>query len=296
MAVFSVDSYPEEEYEAYATRHPDLFRSVHLSIITVSSSEREARRVLSSITSGEITFEDAARAQSKDTYADRGGDMGIRMVHELSMDIPDIAAHEAVISLARGEYSDVYRTDSGWIFFRAEDAVQNPDTSDTFVMDKIRSYVRNYERGRMEDWATALADDFIALVNEHGFEEALAMKELEKKNFGPVPINYGNIDLFTTLSSQGVAEITASATNENFWRVAFSTPVGTPSRPVVQGSNVFVLLPVEETEAEESDQENIVSSYSYWLAYMTEQSLNQYFLSSPKMDDKFLEIYLRYFM
>jgi len=297
MTVFSVDAYPETEYEAYIREHSDLFRSVHLSVITVNSSEREARKILDSIKNGETTFEDAAKAYSKDGYVERGGDMGIKMVYELSIDIPEETEREKIIALARNEYSDIVNTGSGWAFFRAEEAVQEADASDEAALEKVRSYVRNFERGRMEDWAIAQADKFIALVNEAGFEDAVTQQGIEKRSFGPVPLNYGNVDLFTTLASQSVPEISASASNEDFWKVAFSTPVNTPSRPVVQGSNVLVLFPREETAAEESALENITSTFnSYWLGYVAEQGLQQHFMNSPKMEDKFFDIYRRYFM
>jgi acetaldehyde dehydrogenase (acetylating) len=164
-------------------------------------------------------------------------------------------------------------------------------------MEKVRSYVRNYERGRMEDWAIAQAESFITLVKEVGFEDALIEQGIEARSFGPIPLNYGNIDLFTTLTSQSVPELSGSASNEIFWKTAFSTPVNTPSPPVVQGSNVLVLFPNAETEAEKSAIESISSVYnSYWLNYASERALQQHFMNSPKMEDKFMDIYFRYFM
>jgi hypothetical protein len=297
MAVFSVDAYPETEYETYIREHPELFRSVHLSTISINTSEKEAKKILDSVKNGETTFEDAARAYSKDNYADKGGDMGIRMVHELSFDIPEESAREQVIALARNEYSDVIKSGSNWIFFRAEENIQEASAADPAVMEKVRSYIRNFERGRMEDWAIAQADKFIALAHELGFEEAMSVENLEKRSFGPIPLNYGNVDLFTTIESQSVTELSGSSSDENFWKVAFSTPVQSPSRPVVQGSNVLVLFPNEETVAEESAIESIVNIYnSYWLSYASENAIQQHFLNSPKMEDKFLDVYFRYFM
>jgi hypothetical protein len=292
MAVFDVDAYPEEEYEAYAREHLDLFRTARLSMITVSSSEREARQVLDSIKNGETTFEDAARAHSKDMYADRGGDMGMKMFHELNVDIPEDETRDIVISLAKGDYSNVIKTAAGWFFFRCEESAQEADLSDPAVMEKVRSYLRNFERGRMENWAIDKANAFIALVNEHGFDEALLLQGLQSKSFGPVPINYGNVELFTTLQSQSVPELAGSAENEVFWKAAFSTPVGKPSQWVVQGSKVLVLFPVEEIEVEASRQESVASIYSeYWLDYMLGQSMQQFILNSPKMEDKFMDVY-----
>ena len=297
MAAFSVDAYPESEYAAYIQEHPDLFRSVHLSMITVNSNEREARQILNSIKNGETTFEDAARSYSKDGYADRGGDMGIKMAYELSMDISEDAAREQAIALANGEYSGIIKTGSSWVFFLANDALQEADASDPAVMDKVSSYVRNYERGRMENWAIARADSFIALANEIGFEEALAEQAIPKRSFGPIPINYGSVDLFPAITSQSVVELASAANDEIFWKTAFSTPVKSLSKPVVQGNNVLVLWVTEQTELEAEAIESVISFYnSKWLIDVSEASVQQHFMNSPKLEDNFLDIYFRYFM
>jgi hypothetical protein len=223
--------------------------------------------------------------------------MGKKMVHELSMDIPEETAREQVIALARDEYSNIIKIGSSWVFFHTNDALQEADPSDPAVMEKVRAYVRGFDRGRMENWAIAQAESFIVLAKEIGFEEALAGQAMEKRSFGPIPLNYGSIDLFPVISSQSIAELSYAANDENFWKVAFSTPVGSPSQPVVQGSNVLVLWVTEETEVEAETIESVVSIYnSYWSNQASEASLQQHFLNSPKLEDNFLDIYFRYFM
>ena len=297
MVSFSVDAYPDSELAIYAAEHPDLFRAIHLSKITINASEREARQILNSIQNGTTTFEDAARTHSQDSYAERGGDLGIKLAHELNQEITEEADREKIIALDKGAYSDVIKLASGWAFFRVEDAARPADISDAAALEKVRSYVQSFERGRMEDWAVARARDFIGMANNAGFAGALNSRGLEKRSFGPVPVNYGTIDLFTGLGSFSVPELASSASNENFWKTAFSTPVNTLSEPLVQGGNVLVLLPTAETEAEESSVAGIASTYSdYWLSYISGQSIGTYFLNSDKMDDRFLVTYLRYFM
>ena len=297
MTVFDVDAYPDEEYTAYAREHSDLFRSVKLSMITIGSGEREAQRVLASIKNGETTFEDAARAHSKDMYKDRGGDMGMKMFHELSVDIPEEETRGVLISLATGNYSNVIKTADGWFFFRCEEAAQSADLTDPAVMEKVKAYMRNFERGRMEDWAIGKADAFIALAGEHGFDGAVSLQGLKSESFGPVPVNFGNVDLLTALPTQTSYGLSGAEENENFWKTAFSTPVGKPSRWIVQGNNVLVLFPVEEIQAEADRQETIASNYSsYWLDYMIGQSIQQFFMNSPKMTDKFMDAYFRNFV
>jgi hypothetical protein len=298
---FQVDAYPDSEYLAYGTEHPDLFRSIHLSRISVASSEKEAQSILASIKDGTSTFEDAARAQSQDGYADRGGDMGIRYIFELEEEITDNQDREKITGLGREELSDVIRIGERWAFFRVEDELKSADFEDEMVMEKIRSYMRNYQRGRMEDWAIKEARDFIFDVNAADFDSALESLGKSKSSFGPIPINYGNVDLFNSLESFDIPDLSRQelsdlSKNENFWKTAFYTQVNTPSEPLVQGGKVIVLLPTEEIESEETSIEGIASTYSsYWLDYMMEQSLQTYFLNSPKMDNRFFDTYFRYF-
>ncbi|MDR3019428.1 MAG: SurA N-terminal domain-containing protein [Treponema sp.] len=302
MVSFSVDAYPDSEYLAYAHDNIDLFSAIHLSKFSINSSEREARRILASIKDGSTTFEDAARSQSQDSYADRGGDIGSRYVYELDSEIPDSAVRASVLSLGRGELSDVVRIDNSWTFFRVEEELAPADLEDDFVIDRVRSYVRNFDRGRMEDWAIAQANAFIADVEDSSFETATRWQNLEKSSFGPLPINYGGVDLFTSLESFTVSGISPQdvqnlSRNDYFWNVAFSTPLHTPSEPLVQGSNVLVFYPIEQIESDEYEIENLASMYSsYWQRYISEQSIQYYFINNDRMDDRFWDTYFRIFM
>jgi len=301
MISFQVDDYPDSEYLAYANQNIDLFNSIHLSKISVLSSEKEAKRILASIKEGTITFEDAARAQSVDSYADRGGDMSVRYMYELNREIPNSEDRDVICNLARGEMSGVISTADGWSFFRAENVLTNADFNDFAVMDRVRSYVRDYARGLMEDWAIEQANDFIAESLDAGFINAARWRNKTMRSFGPLPVNHGGVDLFTSLESltvEGVnsQELQALSQNENFWKTAFGTPVNTPSKPLVQGSNVYVFIPTAETQADESALESIADMYSsYFLNSTAEQSLHFYFLNSEKMDDRFSDTYFRYF-
>jgi hypothetical protein len=294
---FNVDDYPESKYISYAMENSKLFDSIHLSKITISGSEREANKVFSSIKDGTTTFEDAARAQSKDSYADRGGDIGIRFCYEIYSEISNQADREMIYSLGRGELSHIITNDDGWTFFRVEEALTQADFEDFSVMETVRNYVRSNERGRMEDWAIEQAKEFISESEESGYIDAARWRNLERNSFGPIPLNYGGIDLFTALESltvQGLNEqdLQSLSKNENFWKTTFSTPVNTPCQPLVQGSNVFVFVATEEIEVEEYSIESIESMYStQFLQYISDQSLQKYFMSNEKITDHFDDIY-----
>jgi len=298
---FNVDDYPDSEYLSFARDNSGLFDSMHLSIITISSSEREAKKVLESIKDGTITFEDAAKAQSKDSYADRGGDMGIKFGYELNNEISKQEAREMIYGLGKGELSGVISNNDSWIILRAEEALTKADFEDSSVMERVRSYVRNYERGRMEDWAIAQANKFISESKESGYSNAARWENLGRNSFGPVPLNYGSVELFTTLESLSVSGLSADdlkglSQNEIFWKRAFSTPLNAPCEPLVQGSNVYVFIPTSENAADETSKENIASNYkTQFLQFTSDQALQKYFLNNGKLTDHFDDVYYTVF-
>jgi hypothetical protein len=219
--------------------------------------------------------------------------MGIRHLYELDNDLP-VQSREGILSLRKGDISEVIKIDDDtWVFYKIEDELKNADFDDNTVFTKVRYYVRNEQWRLMEDWAVARAEEFIMQAQETDFTGAASGKNIN--SFGPVPLNYGNVDLFTTVESIA-SELSNVSTNENFWKIAFSTPVNTPSRPFVQGNNVIVLCPKEEIEADDHELDEINAKYSSeWFFNTIEQSLIAYFLNRPKMDDRFDSVYNRIF-
>jgi len=298
---FNVDDYPDSEYVSFAKENSRLFNSIQLSKITISSGEREAKKILASIKDGTTTFEDAARAQSKDNYADRGGDMGIRYCYEIDDEIPNNDDREMVYGLGKGEFSGIISINDGWVFFRAESDLSQADFNDSSVMDRVRNYVGNRRRGLMENWAIDKAKEFISESKESGYSNAARWRNLSVNSFGPIPLNYGGVDLFTAIESLTITglneqDLDGLSKNENFWKIAFLTPLNTPSEPLVQGSKVYVFLATEEIEADEFSKEGIASNYlTQFLPYIANQSLQKYFISNGKMKSNFDETYFSVF-
>jgi hypothetical protein len=295
---FSVSSYPETEVIAYAEQNPDNFRSTHLSRITINSSEREARQVLGSVKDGVLTFEEAAKTQSQDGYAERGGDMGVKLVYELSTEISDARQREELIALAKGEISELLQIGSGWAFFRAEDNSYPADISDPAALEKIRSYVMGFERGRVDAWFIGQAEDLVNNTAVNGFDEAVYSKGLTKFTFGPVALNYGDLGFFPGLSSFSIPELNDNyaSTNLNFWQTAFLTPLNAPSKPLVLGNAVIVLYPKEENSADDEEAENIKAYFSYYTSVNSARELRSFFTGNEKLEDRFWITYQRYFM
>ncbi|MDR2900730.1 MAG: peptidylprolyl isomerase [Treponema sp.] len=300
LASLPIAAYPDTEVRAYAENNPDLFKQVHLSVITISSSEREANNILASIKNGTSTFEDAARNSSADNYAETGGDMGLKITYELNAEIGDEEARAKVLALAVGEMSPVIKVPNGWAFYRMEAAAQDLDLSNTDNLLKVRSYVRDYERGRMENWLLERANAFVTAANTDGFSSAASTFSYDgftSNAFGPLPLNFGDNDLFAKITSFNIAALTSAASDTNFWTHAFKTPLNTVSEPMIVGDNVIVLYPTSaETVAENTEADSNSSFmnvyYPYWASMCVNQSFSNQILKSDKLVDNFTNTYL----
>ena len=293
LAAFSRSSYPDSEVAAYAAANPEYFRMVHLSMITVDSTEKEARQILDSVQSGKTGFEDTARNRSKDSYKDQGGDMGVRMAHELYSSIADEDQRKAVLALKPGEFSEIVKDPAGWAFYRAEEAPYGADFSVQENIDKARSYMTQHAGGVMENWLVARAEEFISRAKEGNFETAAKEVGAEFKELGPISLNYGNVPLFSPLNFDD-RKLQSAVTNENFWRIAFTTPLDTPSAPFTIDSDIIVLEPVHETVKDDVEQGYTADFYANtgWQSSMADSDLRASVTGSPKTKDLFFVTYL----
>jgi hypothetical protein len=296
-AAFNLQDYPDTEITAYGTQNAALFRTLHLSRITITAGEREARQVLASVQDGTSSFEDAARNQSQDNYADRGGDIGVQMAYELSTIISDEAEREKILALKRGELSDIISVGESWIFFRAEEDPIPMDTGNSAQTEQIRSYLLRFERGRIVDYFVRRAEELRARADaggEGGFDAALSEAGLQKFAFGPLAINYGNLEFFPTLRTiEGFSDTLLSnfAITDSFWQTAFYTPPGTVSEPLELGDQVLVLLPETAETVDESDSARF--SFQYYSQSAT-RNIDPFFTQSPKLKNQFWGTYSRY--
>ncbi|WP_304222402.1 SurA N-terminal domain-containing protein [Gracilinema caldarium] len=296
MVVFPLASYPDSEVAAFISANPDLFKQVHLSKITISSSEGDAKKVYDSVKNGTVSFEDAAKTHSKDEFADKGGDTGLKYAYELATEITDTASKEKVLNLTKGSLSEIVKGPSGWAFYRAEEDPRPVTTPDKALLEKARSYMVSFEKGKIEDYLIAQANSFAEKARTMGFANAASAMALEKKSFGPLSLNYGDIEIFKGLSSMNVKELASASINETFWKTAFSTPLQTPSKPFVVGDNVIVLNPVSEIKADDSTSAVINYYYNYVAGQYSERTLRNYFLNSKKLKDQFFDTFVRTFM
>jgi hypothetical protein len=193
-AAFPLSKYPDTEVESWGKAHADLFRSLMLSRVTITSSEDDAKKLLKNIQDKKTTFEAVAKASSKDAYSSKGGSEGPKYFNELSAELATKADADKLASLKPGEISPVIKTIAGtWVFFRCDAAPTQADFTQGILLASVRNYLTNRERGVIEDWAIAQAKS----LSSSGADFAKAAKKVgvTVKTEGPFPINYGDVSI-----------------------------------------------------------------------------------------------------
>jgi hypothetical protein len=303
LVAFPRSAYPDTEISAFVRANPAPFKMVHLSKITIPSSEKDAQNCLQSVRDGR-TFEDAARNQSQDAYSAQGGDMGIKMAYEIYTDLSEEADRDRVLGLAAGELSPVVKVPAGWAFYRAEENSYPVDLASADNLAKLRSYMNRFEGGRVENWLAARAEELMAAALTEGktlyalVEERAAAGGIEAqfpvRQFGPVNLNYGNVQLFlNSIENSGVPELAGAATNENFWKNAFSGALNSSSTPFTLGDSIVVLTPTSETILDDTNKGYIRDWYAQgWMYNTLDSDLNSVFSASKKFENNFYAVYL----
>ncbi|MBL8968505.1 MAG: SurA N-terminal domain-containing protein [Spirochaetaceae bacterium] len=304
FAAFPLSDYPETEVAAWAAQNAALFRRLTLSRITVPSSENDALKIRKQVESKASSFEDAAKAQSKDSYAEKGGASGARYFHELAGELEKKDDAEKVAALKKGELSPVFKTISGsYVFFRADEDASPADTAAAAFLKDAKDYVLRFERGRVEDWVAAKAKNFAAGAAAD-FAKAAKAAGVEAKSAGPFPLNYGDlafniygqtVPLFKTVNVDAAPELSGASSSEKFLAAAFGLAPGAVSEPLVLGDNVIVLKVKEAGAALDEDLSGISLYYPYFYQQKLDGEVREIFLKSPKLKDNFMNVFFKYF-
>jgi hypothetical protein len=302
----SYADFPVEETLEWAKSHESLFRTIGLSRITISTSEKDAKKVLSQIKENSLSFEDAAKSHSKDVYADKGGDMGTKTFYDLKGEFLDEKDAENLMSLKKGEISPVYKqTGNTWAFYRINSEAKAPDFSNQSVLDEVKSYIFDREKSVLESWALAKANEFKAEVMNESFESAAKKVGLQVKPAGPFILNYGNpgfyfygqqVSLFQEPYRSLDTDLVGAVENETFLTTLFSTPKDAVSEPVLLDASVVVMKVTEDREA--SDQETSYTKFSYPYFFQTamENHIRNSILTSDKFKDNFNATFAKLFV
>jgi len=197
-----------------------LWQEGHTAHATREEAEEEAKKMLASIKSGEVSFEDAVILNATKTLTDDSGKITSNYRTDINRYFPDNEHLKAVLALKPSELSPVVSMQNGMFgIVRCNAEPSLPDFESEALISNIRNYMNRNEKGMLEDYVLQTANKFAEAARTAGFEKAAEdFKEttltVETSNF--FGINYGNASSLPALPSQGI--FTSLEKNESFFK------------------------------------------------------------------------------
>jgi hypothetical protein len=292
---FPFDDFPEEQVRQFGEENRQLFRRIKLSRILIKAGEREATEVRRKLEERTSSFEEMARAQSKDVYAEMGGDMGWRYFYDLEGDFESTEPVDTIFSLEEGSLSPVLESRFGWVIYRADSPSLELDVSDSESLTTVRDYIMRYEKGMVEDFALEQAESFRRRVDEVSFTGATLERSYNTSLTDYFPLNYQEIFFLAPVRSMTPnLDLSSASYNEAFFLQAFRLSIGEVSAPILLDDQVVVLR-LEDVRQPPQQQLDLLEDYYTFYAGQTLEADLQNILLDPKyLEDNFNETFYKY--
>lgn len=294
MALFNTSDYPEEEKMKFAKENQAKFNKYDISIVTVEDKSK-AQTVLKRINNNEITFEDAISEYSLNYFTNSEGKVTSAyqyQIENLLVNKDDLAI---LTDLAVDSVTDVIETSNSFSIFKKNGETKAPDFETDEYKELVSTYLRNYEKTRIEDYFTAKANDFIAQAAKSDFESACTSMNIKNVEIPAFPLNYGSVDIADSLNTS-IEGLGSADTNEKFLETAFNLKMNEMSEPMVLNGYVAVIkyttngTEIDDSEAEDSEDDDAAYILSN-ISDLDQSSANSFILSSDKLENNFAEVY-----
>ncbi len=295
LVFFPFDRIAADDVKKYAQSNGDLFRKISISKITLAS-ESDAKKVLDMVRNAPENFADTAKAQSKDVFADNGGDMGSVFCYTLRAEIGEADA-DAVFALGAGQVSEIIASGSTYSIYKCNSPAVQANLTDSDVLSAVKSYISRYERGFVEDKAMAAAQKFSSDYAKDGIYAAAAAAGVSVYETEPFVVNYGALNYFKGIRLvQGELDLRSAMYSKDFFIQAFSVKGDKLSEPVILDNGVVVMKLLAESSPDASFAE-LVKAYGPQIdAQYAENDIAVHFLKSDKLKDNFQSTFDKYFV
>jgi peptidyl-prolyl cis-trans isomerase D len=293
---FPFSSFPNEEVRKYGEANKSRFVKIKVSRILIKAGAAQADQIRKKIVDKTSTFDELAKTYSKDTFADKGGDMGWRYAYDLEADFETKDTAQKVLALKAGELSDVLKGSFGWMIYRCDSEAVDADFSNPTVQDDVRKYITTYEKGKIEDYFTTRATQLERRADTAGLDAAAREMQVNVASLEPFPINLSNIFSFAPLRAlPDSATPTNASYSEDFFYRAFSLGKDQVSAPIVLDDQVVLL----KLKAEQQLPDSTAALLDSFVAYSANQSLQtdlgSVLMSPDKLKDDFVNAFSQFY-
>lgn len=283
-AAFSMKTLPDQEIKSFAQKNADKLTKYDLCVITVND-EAKAKDVLKRINNSEITFEDAVTTYSTKIAGDSdSGKITQNRAYQIEILFKDKDKASEVTSLTKDAISAPVELTSSWAIFKCLGDSAKADVESDEDFQAAKAYIFANEKGFVQDYYTAKANDFIAAAATSGFNEACRKFDVTKDTTPSFALNWNNDSLIGRSTLEDKNELKGASTNEAFLKAAFKLGQGEISAPLVISStdNVVVLRcsGIEEGGTSAEDAARLIGPE---IANADSVAVNSAIQNSPKI-------------
>ena len=218
----------------------------------------------------------------------------------LSGNIPSCCSIQSIIIVKASKSSIGSLSSNSFSIFKKNGETKTPDFEIDEYKDLVSTYLRNYEKTRIEDYFTAKANDFIAQAAKSDFDSACTSMNIKNVEIPAFPLNYGSVDIADSLNTS-IEGLSSADTNEKFLETAFNLKMNEVSEPMVLNGYVAVIkytsdgneaktADTNDEETDNSEDDNTADVLSN-ISDLDQSSANSYILSSDKLENNFAEVY-----
>lgn len=291
--VLDASLYPDEATKQYALSNPANFSLIDISVITVDSEEA-ATQLKERIATNEITFSEAAIANSIDSFSAEGGKAGVYYLYELMGNFVNKEEVNNLFATPRGTVSDVFASSNGFSLYQVEQAPFLPDFDDTEVLADVRRYIQTSEPGITDSYIEEIGQEFIAKVNSGlSFQEASEEMDLKFATVPPTTVNVGSSSFLMGFNYTDTAGyLRALANDKESMKKLFSLEKGEIS-DFIKSNNASIIATVSEVTTMDTETSDYVAMiYPYLNQQQMQQDLIERVFMSDVFEDNFLPVYL----
>lgn len=289
--IFDKSDYPKSESAKYLKVNSDLFNRYYFKAISVES-DSVAKKVLQQIKSGEIVFEDAIDEFSKKYYSTADGTLKNQYEYQIISTLANENDFSKIADLKKDELSPVVKTQTGYTIYKCTQERVAPDENDDALLEVVDSYIKSNEMGRVQDYFSVIADEFLANANATNFETACKDLGKEKQTVENFTLNFAANSLLNQPDVE-ISELNNISNNEDFLTKLFALNENEISDAIVLENAVVI---VQAKNINKNHTTNI-SDYDYRQSVTNQDynTISKKIFESKKFKNDFDSTYAKYF-
>lgn len=257
---WSYENYPASQIIQYAGENADQFKKIKLNRIS-TKEEAKAREALGKIRSSASSFEE----QQAELQADAANaEATWQPYYRLLAVIGSKEAVDTIYTLKRGEVSEPVQVGSDWVIYKCEEESVAADLKDMAVIEEIKSYVYDYEKGRIQEYFEEKAREFKTRAEATSFAAAAREFGLKEYTTDYFPLNVNGLSFLKPLPQpvDEKASLSAAQSDIAFFTEAFSINKDEMTSPVLLSEKVAVLQFMEDRQVPEYELDKIGTDFT----------------------------------